>query len=669
MQASKSALASEDSALEFLSTCAAKVLTNWNVIHAGKASPKVTLAFQSGTITGTGQDTNGAYTWTGKLTASGNATITRSHKNGKVRGYQGRYEKAKNAIVGFFTGRGGDSEVGDFVFTLEVPEMTVQFARDDDDTSKKGAVNEYMAQRDKVMTAVLGKSNDDVLTTWNAIYVYGSGRSDTLKDLLLRFTGPKIAGGGTDVAGEYTWNGSVEGDTVTFSKDYVGAHSVVHQGTFNEKRDGIKGTWSIPGTRAVGNFQMNEDPTRRINAEAMSLAGPMEKLSVSGAPSEKGALTARVTCDTCWTVVYVYGSGRADEVKDLQLRFVNGSVTGSGEDNLGIYKWTGTLTPAGGVEITKAYAGQHSVHHSGQYDGSVIKGSWSVPNTRAVGGFRMEERVAQRRIVDKRYTDPLGSFADAVVITADIIYDLGGGKKDSATGVQLRVTDGQVFSKGVDGVGEFKWTGEIKQQGVSVLTKSYPGKHDVIHKGTYNNQSTLTGTWEIAGKASGAFTLEEVVAERRLASKGHGPGDLGASLTSQPIGAPAFPSVERAGLAATVTLPPLSLARAEIVSFWSGNQFVGATRTPIEEFSMTLDQGRFQGTGNDSGTGPFTIEGSLDKKLQVELIKTYTGSGMKVNFKGTYNPDVSSIQGQWDMTGMRARGDFDLIELTEKRIG
>lgn len=553
--------------------------------------------------------------------------------------------------------------------------MTVQFARDDDDASvaKKGAVNEYMQQREKVMGAVLGKGNDDVITTWTALYVYGSGRSDTLKDLLLRFTGTKIGGGGTDVAGEYTWSGSVDGDTVTMTKQYVGAHSVVHQGTFNATRDNIKGTWTIPGTRAVGNFQMSEDPTRRLNGDSMVTA-PLADLSLADKKRPSGALTSTSTCDTVWMVVYVYGSGRSDEIKDCSLRFVSGKITGSGEDNIGIFKWQGTLSTSGAVELTKHYAGAHSVQHTGTYDPAtgVLKGSWAVPNTRAVGGFKMEEKTSARRNVDRRFTDPLGSLPDAVVITADIIYDLGGGRKDAAHGVQLRLEGSRVFSKGSDGVGEFVWSGDIKSTGVS-LKKAYTGKHEVLHKGSYNPQTNIiSGTWEIAGKASGSFTLEEVIAERRLALKAGAATDEKALEGSSIAAQAAFPSLERADMAQTQSLPPLTQVKAEVVTFWSGAQFIGTQRNPVDEFSMVFSGGHeLTGKGTDT-VGAFTVQGTFNTQTkQVDLTKVYTAHGNKnrVTFKGEYNDAVSSIRGQWEMAGMKAKGDFELLELTEKRIG
>ncbi len=51
---------------------------------------------------------------------------------------------------------------------------------------RRQAVDEYMEKRDQIMTVKLGTANTDIFTTWSALYVYGSGRSDTLKDMLLR---------------------------------------------------------------------------------------------------------------------------------------------------------------------------------------------------------------------------------------------------------------------------------------------------------------------------------------------------------------------------------------------------------------------------------------------------------------------------------------------------
>jgi hypothetical protein len=41
--------------------------------------------------------------------------------------------------------------------------------------------------------------------------------------------------------------------------------------------------------------------------------------------------------------VYVYASGRSDELRDCTLRLVRGRISGSGEDGLGKFRWAGEL--------------------------------------------------------------------------------------------------------------------------------------------------------------------------------------------------------------------------------------------------------------------------------------------------------------------------------------
>lgn len=618
------------------------------------------------------------------MNVTGNAYLTKTYKDGRSSVFNGKYDRAKNLISGFFSSRGGDSDMGEFVFALEVPEMTVQFARDGaaEEAPRREAVSEYMTQREKIMKVPLGTTRDDIMTTWFAIYVYGSGRSDTLKDIMLRFTGTSISGSGTDVAGDYTWKGSINGNEVTLVKDYPGSHSITHVGQFNAARDTIKGNWTITGTRASGGFQLSEVAERRSNAESMPVAD-LERLSLNGGASSAassalgksklaGPLSASSQADTVWSVVYVYASGRSDELKDCTLRFVNGSITGSGEDAIGTFTWSGKLGPGGACELVKAYEGKHSVAHTGTYDGTVFKGSWAVPNTRAVGGFHMTEKVERRRLVDARLTNPLASFPDAVVCTFVFDYRTAANAAMDSAEVQLRVTDGSISGRGADNVGECRWSGAVNQQGTSTLTKSYTGKHDVVHTVAYNAATNeLTGTWELknsGAKASGNVVITEKIGQRRLAAAA---GKDRAPEAAQPASnAMAFPSVERAELGKAHALPALTQARGELITFWRGSQVISRNTMDIDEFSMVFSNcAEFNGKGKDQAAGDFDIAGTFNPQTgDVSLVKTYKG-GMKVNLVGKYDTAVSAIRGTLDMVGTKAKGEFEFIEITEKRVG
>jgi hypothetical protein len=86
-----------------------------------------------------------------------------------------------------------------------------------------------------------------------------------------------------------------------------------------------------------------------------------------------------------------------------------------------------TRSADGKIIVDKEYLGQHTVRHTGALthtgDATVAKGSWSVPNTRAVGGFMMTERVNMRRGVPEVFTTALGTVGQPVIVTSKcIIY-------------------------------------------------------------------------------------------------------------------------------------------------------------------------------------------------------------------------------------------------------
>jgi hypothetical protein len=104
-------------------------------------------------------------------------------------------------------------------------------------------------------------------------YVYGSGRSDTVKDILIRVVGSgngaALSGSGSDSQGDYDWSGTLAGGEFTLVKQYLGAHAIAHSGTYDRATGTVKGTWSIKGTRASGGFQMSEQVGRRVNGVSM----------------------------------------------------------------------------------------------------------------------------------------------------------------------------------------------------------------------------------------------------------------------------------------------------------------------------------------------------------------------------------------------------------------
>jgi hypothetical protein len=72
------------------------------------------------------------------------------------------------------------------------------------------------------------------------------------------------------------------------------------------------------------------------------------------------------------------GWGR-QPMHDLRLRFVAGTVQGTGHDCIGAFTFHGSYDEQGTVLLVKQYVGRHCVHYNGRYDGEgTIFGRWNI---------------------------------------------------------------------------------------------------------------------------------------------------------------------------------------------------------------------------------------------------------------------------------------------------
>lgn len=79
---------------------------------------------------------------------------------------------------------------------------------------------------------------------------------------------------------------------------------------------------------------------------------------------------------------------------DLQLTFVNGSMTGDGVDDVGRFLIRGRYDPSNKeCYWTKSYVGAHDVFYRGFREGKGIWGTWEITNL-ARGGFHIWPRQA-----------------------------------------------------------------------------------------------------------------------------------------------------------------------------------------------------------------------------------------------------------------------------------
>jgi hypothetical protein len=79
---------------------------------------------------------------------------------------------------------------------------------------------------------------------------------------------------------------------------------------------------------------------------------------------------------------------------DLQLTFINGSMTGDGIDDVGRFLIRGRYDPSDEeCYWTKSYVGAHDVFYRGFREGRGIWGTWEITNF-ARGGFHIWPRQA-----------------------------------------------------------------------------------------------------------------------------------------------------------------------------------------------------------------------------------------------------------------------------------
>src|SRR6266436_1699953 len=79
---------------------------------------------------------------------------------------------------------------------------------------------------------------------------------------------------------------------------------------------------------------------------------------------------------------------------DLDLTFANGSMSGTGSDNVGPFSIKGRYDPANQeCHWTKSYLGAHDVFYRGFREGKGIWGTWEI-TVQSHGGFHIWPRAA-----------------------------------------------------------------------------------------------------------------------------------------------------------------------------------------------------------------------------------------------------------------------------------
>ena len=98
--------------------------------------------------------------------------------------------------------------------------------------------------------------------------------------------------------------------------------------------------------------------------------------------------------DGPWRGFYVYSSARDRHSMDLRLRFRDGVLSGSGDDDVGPFTIHGRYdVEAGEVHWTKTYVGRHSIYYRGFGESSRIWGTWELGED-WTGGFKIWPRAS-----------------------------------------------------------------------------------------------------------------------------------------------------------------------------------------------------------------------------------------------------------------------------------
>ena len=97
-----------------------------------------------------------------------------------------------------------------------------------------------------------------------------------------------------------------------------------------------------------------------------------------------------------WTGYYNYRPGKRHRM-DLHLTFANGTLNGTGSDDIGNFLIRGRYDASGGeCYWTKSYIGAHDVYYRGFREGKGIWGTWEI-TVRDHGGFHIWPRRAGER--------------------------------------------------------------------------------------------------------------------------------------------------------------------------------------------------------------------------------------------------------------------------------
>ncbi len=93
-----------------------------------------------------------------------------------------------------------------------------------------------------------------------------------------------------------------------------------------------------------------------------------------------------------WEGFYTYEGFAGKDKMDFYLEFMDGKITGFGEDAVGRFVWKGLYDKYQGTcSMVKHYTGKHQVFYSGYVDENGIWGKWFIAPF-STGGFHIWPR-------------------------------------------------------------------------------------------------------------------------------------------------------------------------------------------------------------------------------------------------------------------------------------
>jgi len=267
----------------------------------------------------------------------------------------------------------------------------------------------------------------------------------------------------TDEVGSAKWDGTYDPKTgeATLNKHYDQKHSVVYKGILTPPT--FKGTYHL------------------------------------GSHDDEFSYTLVPATQTYAALGYYVQKGKQHPAKATFVVSENGTITGSGIDEVGPASWEGTYDKkTGEASLKKHYDQKHSVDYKGTLTTTTFKGKYHLGHT------------------DDEFSYTLTPFVAADKVSKWVGFYVQNGVEVPMEVSELHVkVDASIVAHTTDEVGEANWTGSYCGKDVT-LTKQYVGKHSVSYKGTFNKAETeITGKWTLDDQTD-SFKLTEVFVPHTL---------------------------------------------------------------------------------------------------------------------------------------------------------